>query len=106
MIDIRTGYFGSLGPFSIGALQAVDFQAPAHRNAVGVISNNSVGGWYWSLLDGTANAYINPIGVTQIRLGFQVDDNDDRDNDYVKFFSGNTNTLGDRPQLMVKYYVP
>lgn len=106
LIDIRTGYFGSLGPFSIGALQAVDFQAPAHRNAVGVISNNSVGGWYWSLLDGTANAYINPIGVTQIRLGFQVEDNDDRDNDYVKFFSGNTNALGDRPQLMVKYYVP
>ena len=52
LVDIRTGYFGSLGPFSIGALQAVDFQAPAHRNAVGMISNNSVGGWYWALLDG------------------------------------------------------
>jgi hypothetical protein len=105
-IDIRKGFFGSLGPFSIGALQVSDFQAPAHRNSVGVISNNSVGGWYWSLLDGTANQNINLTGVTQIRLAFQLDDNNDRDNDYIKFYSGNASALGDRPQLMIKYYVP
>ncbi len=37
-IDIRKGVFGSIGPFSIGALQTSDFQAPASRNAVGTDS--------------------------------------------------------------------
>jgi hypothetical protein len=105
-IDIRKGVFGSLGPFSIGALQSLDFQAPADRVGAGVIQNNPVDGWYWSVLDNSALQFINLAGVTQLRLGFQIDDNDDRDNDYLKFFSGNANALNDRPQLMIKYYLP
>ncbi|MBI5962595.1 MAG: hypothetical protein HY863_03900 [Chloroflexi bacterium] len=105
-IDIRKGAFGSIGPFSVAALQALDFQAPADKYSVGVIQNNPVSGWYWSVLDNSALPFINLIGVTQFRLGFQLDDNDDRDNDYLKFFSGNSNALEDRPQLVIKYFVP
>ncbi len=105
-LDIRKGVFGSFGPFSIGALQVSDFQAPADKYTVGVMQGNQVGGWYWSVLDGVAFPFINLLGDTQIRLGFQIDDNDDRNNDYLTFFSGNAKALSDRPQLLVKYYLP
>jgi hypothetical protein len=105
-IDIRNGVFGFIGPFSVAALQASDFEAPASRNAVGVIRNNPVGEWYWALLDASAYSQINLTGATQFRLLFQTGDNGDRGNDYLKFFSGNANVLSDRPQLLIKYYVP
>jgi len=104
-IDIRNGVFGNFGPFGIEALQVSDFQVPASMNSVGTIQNNPVGGWYWALLDNTAYPTINLAGVTQLRLGFQIDDNDDRGDDYLKFYSGNYNGLEDRPQLLIKYYV-
>jgi hypothetical protein len=105
-IDIRKGVFGSFGPFRIGALQVSDFQAPADKNSVGVIQNNPAGSWYWAMLDNTAHPFINLTGVTQLRLGFQIDDNNNRVNDYLKFFSGNAGLVGDRPQLLIKYYIP
>ena len=81
-----------------------DFQAAADKYAVGVIQNNPAGSWYWSLLDVTAFPFINLTGVTQFRLGFQLDDNDDLDSDYIKFFSGNSKSAADMPQLLIKYY--
>lgn len=105
-IDIRKGYFGSAGLFGINSLDLTDFQAPATRNSVGTIHNNPVGGWYWALLDSTALGSINLTGVTQFRLNFQIDDNDNAAADYLKFYSGNYATLSYRPQLVVEYYVP
>jgi hypothetical protein len=70
------------------------------------IQNNSVDGWYWAMLDSKALAYINLTGATQIRLGFQLDDNDDVGDDYIKFYSGNYGSQKYRPQLQVQYYVP
>ena len=105
-IDIRKGVFGSFGPFRVAALQVSDFQSAAGKYSVGLIQNNPVGDWYWSLLDNTSHPFINLTGVTQIRLGFQIDDNDDRNNDYLKFFSGNYDVIEDRPQLLIKYYIP
>ena len=106
LIDIRKGPFGSLGPFGISALQVKDFQAPADILAAGTIINNPVGDTYWGLLDGSANQFINLKGITQFRLMFQLDDNDDMDNDYFSFFSGDYKVLSDRPQLQVEYYLP
>ncbi len=105
-IDIRSGVFGGFGPFSFRALQASDFQAPASMLSVGVILNNPVGNSYWSMLDPAAHPLINLVGVTQFRLGFQIDDNNDRNNDFIKFFSGNYRALDDRPQLLVRYSLP
>ncbi|MBK9778901.1 MAG: right-handed parallel beta-helix repeat-containing protein [Anaerolineales bacterium] len=105
-VDLRQGAFGSFGPLQIGALQISDFQAPASLYNAGLILNNPVGGWYWTNLDVSAFPYINLKGGTQIRLGFQLDDDDDRRDDYLSFFSGNYGVNSARPQLTIKYYVP
>jgi len=106
LVDIRHGAFGSIGPLGIYSLQVTDFQEPASRDSVGVIRNIPVSGWYWSMLDSAAFPHINLTGGTQFRLRFQLDDNDNLKNDYLKFFSGNTSAQADRPQLLVEYYVP
>lgn len=105
-VDIRYGPFGSFGPFGIKALQVSDFQAPASLNSAAVIPNNPTGGWYWAMLDPTAFPYINLTGATQLRLGFQLDDNDDMSPDYLTFYSGDTIEQTDRPHLVIEYYVP
>jgi hypothetical protein len=73
---------------------------------VGVIQNNPVGGWYWAMLDRSAFPYINLTGVTQIRLAFQLDDNDDLGADFLVFFSGDYDEQRDRPHLLIEYVVP
>lgn len=105
-VDIRQGAFGSIGPFAIGALQASDFQAPASVNSVGTIQNNPVGNWYWSMLDSKAFPYINLKGATQFRLGFLLDDNNNKKDDYLSFYSGDFSGMIDRPTLLVEYVVP
>ena len=49
--------------------------------------------------------FISKVGVTQFRLFFSLDDNDDLGADYLKFFSGNS-TTANMPQLIVTYYTP
>lgn len=105
-VDLRQGAFGSFGPFQIGALQTSDFQAPASFYSAGFMTNNPVAGWYWVSLDAKALPLINLKGVTQLRLGFLLDDDDDRRDDYISFFSGNYGVTSARPQLSIKYYVP
>ena len=106
LVDVRSGVFGNIGPFPYRGLQAMDFQSPSSREAVGMIKNNPYYGWYWTWLDSSAFQYINRYGITQFRLRFQLDDNDDRGNDYLKFYSGDYGSLADRPQLVVEYYLP
>ncbi len=43
--------------------------------------------------------------MTQFRLSFHRDDNDDLGTDYIKFFSGNS-TDDNKPELIVTYYIP
>ena len=105
-VDIRQGAFGSFGIFQIGSLQASDFQARASMYSAGTISDNPVGGWYWANLETGALPLINLKGATQFRLGFLLDDDDDRRDDYLSFFSGNHSLLTARPQVTIKYYLP
>ena len=44
-------------------------------------------------------------GVTQFRLRFSKDDNNDFGTDFLKLYSGNALET-DRPQLIIEYYVP
>lgn len=106
LVDIRSGAFGFIGPFPYRGLQVSDFQSPSHKDTVGMIQNNPLNGWYWTWLDSSAFEYINLNGITQIRLRFQLDDNDDQANDYIRFFSGDYGELADRPRLVVEYYIP
>ncbi len=105
-VDICNGIFGFDGTFGSFSLQPTDFQANASMNSVGVIANNPITGTYWTMLDATANNLINLTGSTQIRLGFQLDDNNDLGDDIIAFHSGDAALLLDRPHLQVEYYVP
>lgn len=101
-IDIRNGAFSTTS-----ALQAADFQAAASRNNVGTIQNlPDANNWYTTKLLNTSYAFINLAGVTQFRLRFSTDDNDDRTANIIRFFSGDVGVLSNRPLLAILYYVP
>jgi Tol biopolymer transport system component len=100
--DIRKPYFGPAA-----ALVVSDFQAAASLNAVGTFSQTAAsGGWHSARLSATAYPFINLAGVTQFRLRFVLDDNNDSGADYLKFYSGNSAVVADRPQLIIYYYIP
>ncbi|HMB24938.1 MAG TPA: hypothetical protein VKP08_18970, partial [Anaerolineales bacterium] len=61
--------------------------------------------WYAVQLSSGNLSLVNRFGVTQFRLSFSSDDDDDQSADYVKFFSGNS-TDANKPELIVTYYVP
>jgi hypothetical protein len=105
-VDIRSGTFSAFGPIPFRGLQNSDFQASSSRDAVGFIQNNPYYGWYWTWLDNSAFQYINVYGSTQFRLHFQVDDNNDRGNDFLRFHSGDSGDISEQPQLVIEYYVP
>jgi len=107
-VDIRNNLFVP----GLGPLTTASFEAKADAYAVGTLSN--IGdpkypdgmGWYAAVLDGKASSYINPLGGTQIRLGFQTPTNKNGLTEYVKFYSGDTVGQKDRPHLEVRYCVP
>ncbi|GEM_PF-7048667 len=99
LIDIRTGAFSGKP-----ALQLTDFQAPATLLRAGVI-RNSAAAWFSGNLNPAGRGKVNRTGLTQVRLRFAKDDNDDMGNDFLKFFSGNA-PFANRPVLIVEYYIP
>jgi hypothetical protein len=58
-----------------------------------------------SNLKPAAYPFVNRTGVTQFRLGFQTDDDNDAVADIIKFHNGNS-TAANRPVLVIEYYVP
>ena len=102
MIDIKTGFFGTLA-----ALQPLDFQAAASK-ILGPTSPALTGGFYnLNLLNG--KTYINKLatkgGLTQIRLRFKLDDNNNAIANYLSLYSGNA-PAASRPQLIITYTTP
>jgi YVTN family beta-propeller protein len=109
MADVKKGYFGTAA-----TLQAADFQAllSTTGKTYGPVVPALVSGWYTIDLT-TVKAYINKTdvssGLTQIRLRFKVDDNNNAIANYMSFYSGNNLTAPNsayRPQLIIQYYVP
>jgi hypothetical protein len=100
-VDIRKLFFGSTA-----GLVITDFQAPASKLAVGTFSATPVLNWYSANILSTGFPYINKAGTTQFRLRFIKDDNDDRNADYMKFFSGNYAAASIRPTLIIEYRIP
>jgi hypothetical protein len=101
MADIKKGTFGA------ATLQASDFQTAASKS-YGPFMTAIFGGWY-SIDLTSGKAYINKLstlsGLTQIRLRFQLDDNNNAVANYLSLYSGNA-PAASRPQLIIKYYVP
>lgn len=101
LADVRNGIFG------FSALQPSDWQTTANKT-VGPFNTAISSGWY--ILDLTAaKAQINKLasggGLTQIRLRFKLDDNNDAIANFLSLYSGNAGAAA-RPQLIVEYYIP
>jgi hypothetical protein len=101
LVDIKNGAFGK------SALEIGDFQAKAsNKTPYGPFVVAQTGGWYSIDLTG-AKSYINILstssGLTQLRLRFKVDDNNNSIANYLKLYSGNAKNAADRPQLIVEY---
>ncbi|MBI5934603.1 MAG: DNRLRE domain-containing protein [Chloroflexi bacterium] len=101
IVDMRKGTFGT------SALQVADWQANANKT-YGPFTPALTGGWYTFNLT-SAKAYINKLatgsGLTQIRLRFKLDDNNNAVANYLSLYSGNAGAAS-RPQLIIEYYVP
>lgn len=101
MVDIKNGILGA------STLQAADFQASASKT-IGPFSPGAVAGVYTLNLT-NGKAHINKLatsgGLTQIRLRFRLDDNNDTTANILSLFSGNA-VAANRPQLLVDYYMP
>jgi hypothetical protein len=98
--DIRKPFFGSTD-----ALATQDFNATATKNTAASFSATPVSGGnsYESIFSAASLQYINKAGITQFRLRFTLDDNDDLSADLLRFFSGNYSVVSDRPELEIEY---
>jgi hypothetical protein len=101
MVDIKNGVFGT------SALQVTDFQALASKSYGPFIPSLAGNLYIINLTSG--KAYINRLGtnggLTQMRLRFKVDDNNNGIANYLSLHSGSANVLY-RPWLEVQYYMP
>jgi hypothetical protein len=99
LADIATGGFsGSL------ALEPADFQATATASQVTSLSNATANNvWSEGVLNAAGRAAVNKTGVTQFRVYFNLDDNDDAGVDYLGYYPGDYTTTSSRPQLVVTY---
>lgn len=99
-VDVQggSGFSGST------ALATGDFQATATAVQAASLSNAASNGtWSTGNLSAAGLAALDKTGTTQLRVYFNLDDNDDLGNDYVGFYSGDNSTSANRPQLVVTY---
>ena len=96
--DIRQGPFGNAN------LELGDFNASASAAIVGVFGITPVGGWYSATLNATGCNNLNLTGLTQLRLYFAREDNNNLTADYMRFLSGDA--AGNKPMLIVTYIMP
>ncbi|HTO99911.1 MAG TPA: SBBP repeat-containing protein [Anaerolineales bacterium] len=106
MLDVKKGTLGA------SALELNDFQvtaSSAYKTFGPFKPAPDASGWYTITLPATAASYINKLsassGLTQIRLRFQQDDNNNAAANYLGLYSGNAPDAS-RPQLIVQYYLP
>ncbi len=100
LLEIRNGLFSNDLDVSLS-----DFAAAPSSNVQDTFTTVNYS-WYTANLSGANLALVNKYGVTQFRLRFALDDNDDLSSDYMKFFSGDAPYEADYPQLIVTYVVP
>lgn len=97
--EIKSGAFGN-NP----ALQVADFGvAPSAKNAVGIF-NGPISNWYNASLNATGLGTLNKTGLTQFRLRFAIDDNNNHKANMILFNSGNAPS--GQPELIIIYTLP
>jgi len=99
-VDVQSGsgFSGST------ALQTGDFQAAATAVQAASLTNaaNNLD-WSEGSLNAAGLAAINKTGTTQLRVYFNLDDNNNHSADYIGYYSGDNGTSANRPQLVVTY---
>jgi hypothetical protein len=99
-VDIVTGAFSG-DP----VLQSGDFEAAATATQVATMSNPlSNGATSTGVLNAAGLAAINRTGLTQMKIYFATDDNDDTTTDLMGFYPANNATPANRPVLEVTYF--
>jgi len=98
MVDLRRGAFSNNR-----SLQLTDWRGGAHQ-IIGPLRPDLTSDWYTLDLS-SARSHINLTGLTQIRLRFRLDDNNNRLANILSLFSGNASE-DNRPRLIVEYEVP
>ncbi len=101
LADIKQPYFGTSAQ-----LQAADFQSPANALGAATFASSPISGYYLANVKSNALMYINKKGITQFRLRFTKDDNNNSVGDYMKFYSSEISTANYRPQLIIQYFRP
>jgi hypothetical protein len=98
-VDMRNLAFGG------NSLELADFNFAAKKVKSAIFNQNSVDNWFSARFNTAGNLYVNRTGTTQLRLSFSVDDNNNNIADFIRFYSGNA-AAGDRPKLLITYYMP
>jgi hypothetical protein len=98
-VDIVTGAFSGTN-----SLENTDFEAAGTAAQVATMSNPAANGDTSSgSLNAAGMAAVNKVGVTQLKVYFSLDDNDNDAIDAMGFFSGNSASAANRPVLEVTY---
>jgi hypothetical protein len=98
LVDLKQKNFGSNA-----SLATNDFEAKAGKTSVGTFKVS--GNPYSAVLTATGKANISKTAATQFKIHFTKDDNNDKGDDYLKFYSGNASS-STKPSLVIEYYVP
>ncbi|CAG0937165.1 ComE operon protein 3 [Thermoflexales bacterium] len=100
-VDVINGVYGGSATFAKG-----DFEAASTAVQVASLSNPTANGqWATGLFNSAGHAAVNKTGRTQVKVHFNLDDNDDLSNDYMGFQAGEA-TAASRPALIVTYTLP
>ncbi len=101
MADIKKGFFGTKPVLTLSDFNAANTVV---GKAYGPFTTAVSGGWY-NITLASPNSYVNKLGLTQIRLRFKLDDNNNKIANILKLYSGNAGATS-RPQLIIEYYIP
>lgn len=97
VVDIKNGYYGTLTTPEI-----IDFEAASSATSVGTLPYPTVNNTYVSCnLNSSGLANINKTGLTQFKIRFTTDDDNDGSNDYLSIGDGGTANY--KPKLEVTY---
>lgn len=101
MADIKNGTFGA------ATLEVIDFQAAPSGSYGPFLPTLTSGLYSINLTIGKAsiNKLATNAGLTQIRLRFKLDDNNNAVANYLSLYSGNA-PAANRPQLVITYITP
>jgi choice-of-anchor B domain-containing protein len=97
--DVQTGGFSGSTTLETGDFQA----APTVVQAASLSNAAADGDWSAGSLNAAGRTAVNKAGTTQLRVYFTLDDNNDRRNDFIGYYSGDNATAANRPQLVVIY---